>query len=229
MSDLLLNTQYGELIARVPHYSMYDLIVRVPGEVGEIEFCAPDLNDVDELQQGCHGYVRLSFDEPGELRGLANAAQFVADITDLINEANAGAVEQAEERAAREREEAEKKQAERDALVRHRTDRLLNELIGETVRIRMRGYKSMSRAVVGAREKMEWAVGGYEGTGEYEPTFDWIDGDRGANVEKMMRLDLQTGAKTFQTLWDDGKDDLPIYDQGRVAKSKPYDASQEKV
>lgn len=226
-----IETEHGKVVLTVPDRTSYyqTWTVHVHGtEAGvEVSVTFPDRDaDADELKDGVRLRDRSS--RYGGLTGaeLAEMATLYAVVSDwdrVWRAANVEAIEAAEREADRLEAEAEKARLEREAVMKGREQRLLTEFLGETVRVRERGYKGMARAVVEAREKFAWS----DETGERVPTGEWslylryINKQRSGQVAMLPRLDVQVGGK-FQNVWDDGKDDLNPWDRG-PNEVKKYD------
>lgn len=134
-----------------------------------------------------------------------------------------------QERQKREREEQARQREAKDALVAERTERLLMEFVGDEVRVRHHGYKTMARAIVKALEQTRFDIDSGERveTGEYRVRFVWcvphMDSNRPQSIDTLRRIDVRDGSR-FYTIWDDGNDDLNPWDRDGVAPSKPWTA-----
>jgi hypothetical protein len=84
-----------------------------------------------------------------------------------------------------------------------RREMLLTELIGELVKVRGLGYKTMRRARVKATPRWNTRNRGEE----FVPLFDYEGDSRQQSVETIKRLDVMT-SEGWATVWDDGTDDL---------------------
>jgi hypothetical protein len=82
-------------------------------------------------------------------------------------------------------------------LADERRELLMTELLGEIVKVRGMGYKTMKRA------RVEAATFG-DG---YRPLFNYEEDARQQDVELIKRLDVMT-PKGWATVWDDGKEDV---------------------
>lgn len=111
-----------------------------------------------------------------------------------------------------------KKQEDREREIERREQLLLNELLGETVKVRHFRYKTMKQAVVDAFEKREWREHELVETGEYVPKFNWKDEGRSGQVRQIRRLDVMT-KDGWATVWDDGDEDLSPWERQRPATS----------
>lgn len=104
-----------------------------------------------------------------------------------------------------------------DEVVAKREQLLITELLGELVKIRNRGYKTMKQARVDAKMRQKWIAGTLTDTG-YVPVFDWEGESRAGQVRVMRRLDVMT-ERGWATVWDDGMDDIHEWDRGRPSGS----------
>lgn len=138
-----------------------------------------------------------------EAKALAKEAG--ADWADLMYSGQRKFIRQAiGKRAQRHQEEVKK-----------REEMLLTELLGETVKVRHKGYKTMRAACVEAHEKRSWKGSELVPDG-YRIVFDWKDDEGRSNqVSLMRRLDVMTD-EGWATVWDDGTDDLGF---GKLATS----------
>lgn len=100
-------------------------------------------------------------------------------------------------------EEADKKRK-----VLARKELLFNDLLGDTVFVRGRGYKTMRKAIVEVRER----------AGNYVVWFRYEGEDRGQDLERIPRLDVVIEGERVN-VWDDGEDDLPEFEQGKNSNS----------
>lgn len=112
-------------------------------------------------------------------------------------------------------------------MLAERKERLLTEFMGERVKVRERGYKTMRQAEVTAREVtvFDHASYSHKPTGEFEPWLRYTSDVRTQDINRMQRLDVRVGSK-WMTVWDDGLDDLPYYDNNlstSAAPADPYD------
>lgn len=94
--------------------------------------------------------------------------------------------------------------------LRERRDLLLNELLGDTVFVRGKGYKTMRKAVVSHYS--------YPDADIYVPLFDYAGEDRGQSLKRIPRLDVVIDGERV-TVWDDGEGDLGVWDRGQLASS----------
>jgi hypothetical protein len=173
--------------------------------------------------------VRLSIADDGSAAGFEiprqvfNTTEGVSDIQrliacaawicDLFLEANAETIEQLK----REEEEAELERKrlaeEREAELELRRERLMTEFLGDEVKIRERGYKTMRRA----RVEVYSTAGAADQ--DYRLHFRYFGRDeRTQNLERMVRVDIKVGSR-WKTLWDDGKDDLSPWEQRKMSTS----------
>lgn len=80
---------------------------------------------------------------------------------------------------------------------------LLTELLGELVKVRGLGYKTMRRARVDVRPNPRQ-------DGTYKPFLKYEGESRGQNIGTIKRLDVMT-PEGWATVWDDGKDDVLLF------------------
>lgn len=152
------------------------------------------------------------------------------ELTRLINIWNADAIAEAEENEREEDQQRQEAEEARNAIVQEREETMLQELVGERVKVRHRQYKTMCYGTVDTRP-ISWGIApdGDEGAGksvptEWEPRIRYSDqGDtRDTGVGSYARLDAKT-EKGWRTVWDDGKDDLPEYDRNvKLPKAKAW-------
>lgn len=108
-----------------------------------------------------------------------------------------------------------------EEVIAEREQLMLTELLGETVKVRNRGYKTMRQATVDAKTHREWReVGGKRELVEdgYKASLQWKGEARAGQVRLFRRLDVMT-KEGWATVWDDGYDDLSEYDRRRPAGS----------
>lgn len=107
-------------------------------------------------------------------------------------------------------------------LADERRQMLLTELLGEKVKVRNSGYKTMKTATVYAEEitEVEYGPEGRKiiNTGEYRPRLRFDGEARAQSLETIPRLDVLT-VDGWATVWDDGVWDLPPWEQDKPATS----------
>lgn len=189
-----LNTRHGEVDFHSDNwYSRITISSLEEGFTGiAVTLMAPDLNQSDDLLRGARVRFHTPNTSPDEATEVLRVAAALAE---------------------KEREEAEhaRQLKEREETLQERRDRLMNELVGETVKIRERGYKTMRPAVVSVTD---W------GDNEFSLRFDYTSDERTQNVERMQRLDVRVGSR-WETVWDDGTDDMSVWDKELSASAKP--------
>ncbi len=117
-----------------------------------------------------------------------------------------------------ERAEEQKLQAEREEEYARREEQMLTELLGETVKVRNRGYKTMKQAVIEAKPRTKWQDNELVEDG-FMVVLSWKDDEgRSGSVRLLRRLDVMT-KDGWATVWDDGMSDLPEWDRSRPATS----------
>jgi hypothetical protein len=101
------------------------------------------------------------------------------------------------------------REAKRKRTLEERQDLLLNELLGDTVFIRGKGYKTMRKAVVECYESVrDGHLVQFRYTGE----------SRGNSLDRIPRLDVVIDGERV-TVWDDGEEDLNVWERGQHANS----------
>ena len=205
-----INSRFGEFMVNDDYYGL-----EVSNETVTLRVNIDDLSEVGSDPSSWRIESRYSWvdaEEAGEVVGLI---RFVGELCALWDAEAEGARDAAAERARVEAERREAARVARAELVAERSDRLLNEFIGERIKIRERGYKSMVFCEVGARQ-----VYGSEPE-EWEPKFVWTtDHVRTQDLERIVRLDIKAHGR-WMTLWDDGTDDLPAWEQRLAGPAKP--------
>ena len=165
-----------------------------------------------------HGHNGLNAEESVKMAMLLNEA---AKVAQRWEESDA----EERERAAKAREIAEKARREarekQEAELAKRIERCMMEFADEPVRVRAQGYKSVVRGVMRVRETFRYNRNTLtrEGTGEFIPYIEYTndaDRDRPERIGSIRRLEIKVGGR-FKVVWDDGRDDLPIYDRGANA------------
>lgn len=220
-SEATLNTEFGEITISQSDGYWDDRITLAVGD-----------RDVNIVSAGKDEDVDEAVIEPGYMRGHQTEAdldalivlfKFGRQVIGLLNEAMADEIAAAKAEEERAEAEAAQKAEERKQVVDAREEQLLMELVGERVKVRHAGYKSFTEARVGAQEDHR---PGHEG--EYHVTLERYGNheaiySRGSrNIQDWRRLDVKT-AKGWRNVWDDGKDDLPMYDRGKDAPQyQPY-------
>lgn len=222
-----IETEFGavELIVSETSWDR-SMILRLPGTPSRdasLSLVAPDRDGASsDLAEGLCWWDRSrSYSAATGTEAAAKAvlwqvaaswsAMFEAAISDEVE-----AVRLWEEAEAEARKVAAEK---REAELKAREQRLLTEFLGETIRVREYGKKIAHRAEVEAREVTRWDSGSI-GTGKYELRLRYIKRGDVQSVRYMRRVDVQVGSR-FETIWDDGTDDLP--DAAGVPKVRPYD------
>lgn len=102
-------------------------------------------------------------------------------------------------------------QEEQNVRAQTRKELCLTELLGETVKLRGMGYKTMRKAVIRAQP-------GRSASEQYRPIFKYEKEPRQQAVELIKRLDVMT-PDGWATVWDDGAEDL--YGEELASSAKP--------
>ena len=164
-----------------------------------------DSPDMDDLASADSATARMpdtygGFDAD-EMEYMPALAQFCANLVWHIDNGNAERIEEAKQRAEEERLERERKAKERAEELDRRRDVLMHELVGERVRMRQYGYKTLRAATVDVVETYD---------GNYKPFFRYGPQDqaRTQDINQLKRLDVRQKNGTWLTVWDDGLDDL---------------------
>jgi hypothetical protein len=113
------------------------------------------------------------------------------------------------------------RQEQLNEVYKAREEMLVTELLGETVKVRGLGYKTMRRAKVDVREVYKHrkeGPGPRQPTGEFKPVFLYESDDRQQAVALMPRLDVMT-PEGWATVWDDGAED--VFDGELASSAKP--------
>jgi hypothetical protein len=153
-------------------------------------------------------------------RDLLVAVSIAVDLAELINEGRADEIAAAREREEREREERKRAAEERAAAVEARRERLMTEFMGEEVKVRETGYKTMRKATVDVYQPLSVRNGE---DGEWRLRLDYHGHDaRTQNVAAMRRLDVLVGGR-WKTVWDDGTDDVYGELSSSAARVEMYD------
>jgi hypothetical protein len=206
--DYNLNTRFGEIEVREARgYWRTGIVFELDGIAVEVE--SPAQGD-DQME-----WAELSIENTSyplqDIERLIKVVGFAGELVRMINACNADAVA-AVERAEQELEEREaEERAAKDARTEERKQMLLNELMGETVRVRHDSYRTTAKALV---EAYEGRVG-VDYAPDEEPTFlprlKWDSANnanrRRTDVENWMLLDVKTD-KGWRNVWDDGKHDI---------------------
>jgi hypothetical protein len=216
MSSTTIETEYGDIVVEDARW-MRDVTFTI-GEHASIEVRSPSVTD---QASPATLYCRYGFElNEEQFDAFAGLYMFVSRIVTELNRYLKSDIEAAKQRE--EEEEVARKAAEeaREAITQERTERLLHEFIGDRVKIRHRGYKTMCYGTVSSRE-----VGLDENE---EPVFEvrirYSDQGytRDMGVPSFQRLDVKT-EEGWKTVWDDGTDDLPERDRGvKLPEVKPY-------
>lgn len=111
----------------------------------------------------------------------------------------------------------------RKAVQKERKNLLMNELLGETVMIRAKGYKTMRKAIV---EVKACDAGGAAEESHYI-YFNYEEENRGQRIDQIQRLDVIIEGERLN-VWDDGVSDLSTWEQEKMSTSaRPCDNKYE--
>lgn len=229
-SSAVLNTEVGEIEVSESYWGEVTYEFTGDDYRFSVQLDSPDAEgaDADELENGCGVTIQRWYGsmDVDETRKASDLLAWVAAIAEAIEQADADRIEAAREAVAKEEEERQRKIAEREALIEERKDRLMNEFVGEEIKVRERGYKTMRRAIVNVLPVMEWKDGERVETGEFRIHLDYINDARTQRVEQMPRVDVKVGS-SWRTVWDDGTDDLSPWERDKLSTSaapaKKYD------
>lgn len=187
-----------------------------------IQLMMPDRDDPEPAELRVDFYMQI---EEHQVVAWIDVLKFAEVIIGNFNEAIRDEVEAAaeEERQREQREQEEREAAE--SKTKEREQMLLNELMGETVRVRHSGYRTTAKAVVEAREGhlgVDYAPG-------EDPTYlPWLRWDsannanrRRSDVENWQLLDVKTD-RGWRNVWDDGDSDIGGAVRSSRSKTKPW-------
>ncbi len=163
----------------------------------------------------------LSDDSALEFEEFKLACDAAWELTRLINAWNADAIAEATQRELEADQKREEEEKVRNAVIAGREEIMLQELVGERVKVRHRHYKTMCYGRVITRATA-WDDSGEET--EWTPSVHYSDQGqtRDGGVGTYARLDAKT-EKGWRTVWDDGKEDLPEYDRSvKLPKVKAW-------
>jgi hypothetical protein len=187
--------------------------------IGEQELqvlSASQESKAEEAAVELSGYETMTAEDAAN---MARLCLFGSDLVSLIDEANAGAIAEQQQREADEEQQREEEALAEKAKWEERKELLLMEATGEKVRIRHRGYKTNGTAM------LEVINRGSEEEPHYVPRLRWDvaqNQSRPQNIEHWQRFEVKT-PKGWKLLWDDGKDDLPEYDRNiKEPKARPH-------
>lgn len=198
MSQQTLNTEFGSFEIYEPSWGGYVTVSTVQGD--DVRIFSPEKDDPDSYELE----VRVDsayLNNRSEIEDEINLLRFAQQLIGLLEDATEEAREEIEQRQREERERVEREEKEREARLDERKDRLMMEFMGDEVKVRQRGYQTMRRATVTARED-------YYNEGEYLIGFDYFGQEqRTQYVRDIVRLDVKVGSR-WTTLWDDGAADI---------------------
>src|SRR6185437_2679111 len=186
----VINTRHGEIRIRSGRWGGLDLL-HMPDNL-DIMVGVSTPRAGDPTQRAYVQVQNQTIEDEADLGRIALLSRFALDIAYHINKANAESAKaileaEAEQEAQREkREEAEKQRSA------EREERLMHEFVGDEVRIRHKGYKTMCYAFVQVRE-----VGHYRDEPvdpEYQVRMKYkYQGDtRDFGVKSYQRVDIKT-------------------------------------
>lgn len=230
--SVLIETQFGEIVCDEQEEWGYNEATRIRFQLGPfiVDLDTPRHIQTDHADEDDQFPATLSINiRPRDMTSeeaveLGALLAFSSETARLFNEWNQPLIEAAEKREAEKEQAAQEEQAKKDEVTQERKDQLLNELMGETVRVRHATYRTTAKAVVEHRERR------YEGETEetkWEPRLRWCSANnanrRHDDVENWKLLDVKT-ERGWRNVWDDGNDDIggPARAPGR-ANIAPWD------
>lgn len=176
-----------------------------------------------ELADGCTVNLRTGYygEDVETMRRYAALLDRALTWAEARNAAMQDLIEAARVREAKEQAEREAAKAKRQEVLAERKERLLHEFVGEDARIRLAGMKRWRPVRVDA---LETGV-----DGEFVPALYYKQEKHGYRVyegiDQIRAFEIKVGSR-YQTVWNDGKDDLPTWDRSTPAgASQPYDGS----
>jgi hypothetical protein len=227
MSEATLNTEFGEITIRAEKRYGYGRLQITIGN-GEQELAVLSDGQQDEVIEQAsvelNGYEQLPAGEAGAMARLFSFSEYLLA---SIDHANAEAISEQERREAEEEQKREEEAAAQQELETERTEVLMQELVGERVKVRHRNYKTMCYATVEVQptyDKASWERDDDEEPSGYRVRLRYSDqgATRDSGVGSYARLDAKT-EKGWRTVWDDGKDDLPEYDRDvKLPEVRPW-------
>ena len=109
---------------------------------------------------------------------------------------------------------------QKDQVIEDRKQLLMNDLLGETVFVRSRGYKTMRKATIEVHDHQGRGAGA-EVT--HYLIFNYHGEDRGQDLRRIMRLDVLLDGERLE-VWNDGEEDLNPWERGKHSNSsRPCD------
>lgn len=113
---------------------------------------------------------------------------------------------------------------ERKRVLERREELVQNELVGETVWVRSRGYKTMKKATVKIKTRQKF---GEPDDTEYVMVLQWEDEPRPSKIDRIPRLDVVIEGERLN-VWDDGVEDLKPWERDNMSTSaRPCEKSYE--
>lgn len=101
-------------------------------------------------------------------------------------------------------------------LMEERERILREELLGDEMRVRGKGYKKMAKVIVQVSKRPDWQTTGPE----WRVVFTYPGrSHQGGQVARFARLDVNT-FNGWRTVWDDGVDDISQWDQPKLKLPK---------
>lgn len=217
-----LNTEFGQFTVEEPSWGGYVYFGTMQGD--DIRVFSPEANEPDSYE------IEVRVDSAylntrSEIEDEINLLRFASQLTGLLEEATEENREELERLQKEQREKEEREEKEREERIQERKDRLMMEFMGDEVKVRQRGYQTMRRAKVTARED-------YFNKGEFKIGFDYFGQEQRTQfVDDIVRLDIKMGSR-WATLWDDGTADIGG-DQWLATSAKPtgvtYDQKREEL
>lgn len=173
----------------------------------------------ERLLRGCTISISQGYGHKGvdAARRLAELLKFATAYAEEENVKLAGKADAAKEREEAQRAKQMAERAEREERNAARKEQLLHELIGEQARIRMSGYKRWRVVTIDAFQR---------GDDSYDVRFLYKNQQRFGfaehGVAHVRSLEIKVGSR-YKSLWDDGQEDLPLWDRKHDRGVEQYD------
>jgi hypothetical protein len=219
MTDTI-KTEFGSFTVEEPGWGGYVTFTTQQGD--GVRIFSPEANEPDSYELE----VRIDsayLSNRSEIEDSINLLRFSSQLIGLLEDATEETREEIERLNREEREKEEREAKEREEAIQERKDRLMMEFMGDEVKVRQRGYQTMRRAKVTARQD-------YFNKDEYLIGFEYFGQEqRTQYVDDIVRLDIKVGSR-WKTLWDDGTADIGG-DHWLATSAKPtgemYDSMRE--
>jgi hypothetical protein len=175
----------------------------------EVPHAAEELKDGPEVSLGYAAIGNIT-----DQRDVRDLLMLSVDISTAFIEATEAARKEAEAEEEKALLEEQKRREEAQEREDERKERLLNEFAGEFGRIRIRGYHRWRPVEV----KVEPYV-----DEDHWPWFYYQNrrhGYREPFYRSIVSFEVKVGSRYF-SVWDDGYDDLPEYQQAKIKLPRP--------